>query len=425
MVQVREMHHTRAADTTSGKADPGKHSLSLQALLEQQPSVPSGSTTASEEAFVLEETSSAGRSPMQQPAKRTFQPYHAQSVPRSQDLAKSGKQGAKADVPLTTMMLRNIPNKYTQSSLIQEINEAGFLGTYNFFYLPMDVHNRSNVGYAFINFLTPADAEHFQERFSNHRFSRFSSRKIGSVCAAHVQGLDENLLHLENRAVTQARNDQYRPVVLTPEGRLDFDTALAQAKERAEAKARPGTSTVNPAPASILPSSPGDISEVRQQLDAAILKLLSVSGGEAEPGPAKPMDTAVAKESELASPSPWSKQTTASTHAEDVGIDELLSLHKELGARASEPGKPDLFFPPGLGGPSLEMPAAQSGLPWGGQVKSPARSTSPAYVSLLPEGRWCNLLQPVDDRVSHPSSSLGMTPPLPSPLVSVASPMVQ
>ena len=52
-------------------------------------------------------------------------------------------------------MLRNIPNRYSQVSLLEEIDQEGFKGTYDFFYLPMDTQNRTNVGYAFINFMTP------------------------------------------------------------------------------------------------------------------------------------------------------------------------------------------------------------------------------------------------------------------------------
>jgi hypothetical protein len=51
----------------------------------------------------------------------------------------------------TTLMIRNIPNKYTQKVLMQTIDEASFYGRYDFFYLPIDFKNRCNVGYAFIN----------------------------------------------------------------------------------------------------------------------------------------------------------------------------------------------------------------------------------------------------------------------------------
>jgi hypothetical protein len=41
----------------------------------------------------------------------------------------------------TTLMIRNIPNKYSQAAVLDEINEQ-FLGTFDFFYLPIDFKNR-------------------------------------------------------------------------------------------------------------------------------------------------------------------------------------------------------------------------------------------------------------------------------------------
>lgn len=38
----------------------------------------------------------------------------------------------------TTIMLRNIPNKYSQQMVLQEIDAAGLEFKYDFFYLPID-----------------------------------------------------------------------------------------------------------------------------------------------------------------------------------------------------------------------------------------------------------------------------------------------
>lgn len=48
------------------------------------------------------------------------------------DLANIDKDGR------TTLMLRNIPNKYTRDMILQEIDSYNFKKKYDFFYLPID-----------------------------------------------------------------------------------------------------------------------------------------------------------------------------------------------------------------------------------------------------------------------------------------------
>jgi len=124
-------------------------------------------------------------------------------------------------------MLRNIPNRYSQAGLLEEIDHSGFKGSYDFFYLPMDTQNRTNVGYAFINFLTPEEATRFMTEFAHHAFKHHSSQKIGRVSLAHVQGFIENIRHFSNRAVAHSRNSQYRPIVIHNGARMDISDAAA------------------------------------------------------------------------------------------------------------------------------------------------------------------------------------------------------
>jgi hypothetical protein len=131
------------------------------------------------------------------------------SVPKKRDLEVS----YSGNNEMTTVMLRNIPNKYTQGTLLQEIDAMGFFGTYNFYYLPMDIHNRTNVGYAFINFMGPADMQAFIDVFTDYKFKRHQSQKIARVSPAHIQGFLENVCHFSSCAVTRSRNSQYRPIV--------------------------------------------------------------------------------------------------------------------------------------------------------------------------------------------------------------------
>lgn len=169
--------------------------------------------------------------------KGGFQPYHARMVPKLIDLQACANENKANGIAVTTLMLRNIPNKYAQNTLMREINALGFESSYDFFYLPMDVHNRSNVGYAFINFIDEAETKRFRATFSSHEFERFKSRKVASICNAHLQGLDANIHHFQHRAVALARNDQYLPAVFRDQKRVKFEDAVAELLQRMPASA--------------------------------------------------------------------------------------------------------------------------------------------------------------------------------------------
>jgi len=84
----------------------------------------------------------------EKPTSHDGKVYRHSHVPKSgnfvQELSKQG---------VTTLMLRNIPNRYTQAELISELEGLGFgSGSFDFFYLPVDKGTSSNVGYAFVNF---------------------------------------------------------------------------------------------------------------------------------------------------------------------------------------------------------------------------------------------------------------------------------
>lgn len=167
--------------------------------------------------------------------KRAFKPYHSINVPRKAELV----EGTEAGREMTTVMLRNIPNRYTQTSLLAEINGSGFAGSYDFFYLPMDVHNRTNVGYAFINFVTSQEARRFFATYTDYVFTRHSSKKIGRVSPAHIQGFEDNVRHFTKCAVTQSHDGQYRPVVFRGGRRRDFAEVLDELVRESQAANEP------------------------------------------------------------------------------------------------------------------------------------------------------------------------------------------
>lgn len=98
----------------------------------------------------------------------------------------------------TTVMMRNLANKYTQRLLLTEINESGFIGTFDFLYLPIDTDTNANKGYAFINFSESGFAWMFKQAFEGRRMQMFNSDKVVSVSAAALQGYDNNYAHYVN-----------------------------------------------------------------------------------------------------------------------------------------------------------------------------------------------------------------------------------
>jgi hypothetical protein len=77
----------------------------------------------------------------------------------------------------TTVMIKNIPNKYTQKMLLERLDE-GHAGRYDFLYLPIDLKNNCNVGYAFINLTDPMYVLPLFEDLNGRTWERFHSEKI-------------------------------------------------------------------------------------------------------------------------------------------------------------------------------------------------------------------------------------------------------
>jgi len=138
-------------------------------------------------------------------------------VPKHANLAgQFSQEGSEA--PQTTMMVRNIPNRYTQHDLIEELESLGFAGTFDFLYAPTDFGTMGNVGYTFINFLTPEWAARCQKELDGYIFKRHqkkTAKKVTTVSVAHLQGLAANLKHYEKSAVAvRARTKGCGPVIM-------------------------------------------------------------------------------------------------------------------------------------------------------------------------------------------------------------------
>ena len=118
----------------------------------------------------------------------------------------------------TSLMVRNIPNKYTQQMLLSEFTDNGHgPGTIDFFYLPIDFKNKCNRGYAFVNFVDYRDIVAFHRQYFGQHWQVFNSDKICDITYARIQGKAGMLKRFENSVVME-KDDEYKPLVFESHG---------------------------------------------------------------------------------------------------------------------------------------------------------------------------------------------------------------
>ena len=90
----------------------------------------------------------------------------------------------------TTLIIKNIPNKYTIPLLLIELNH-NFANKFDVIYLPQDKINDCNLGYGFINFINPIHLILFYEEFMGKKWNFFKSQKRCFLAYSNYQGKNE------------------------------------------------------------------------------------------------------------------------------------------------------------------------------------------------------------------------------------------
>jgi len=147
------------------------------------------------------------------------------TIPPTSEASVADAASAEDTSRLTTVMLRNLPNRYTRDMLLQMLDSEGFAGRYTFVYLPIDFKTHSGLGYAFVDLVAPEDALRLRERFEG--FSRWAiqSDKVCSVgwSAPAQQGLHAHVDRYRNSPVMHfSVSDEWKPAVFSNGQRVPF-----------------------------------------------------------------------------------------------------------------------------------------------------------------------------------------------------------
>lgn len=153
-------------------------------------------------------------------------------APPMEEATVETEQTEKKEMPhlspgCTTVMLRNIPNKYTREMLYAQLQAAGYTTEVDFLYLPIDFRNRCNVGYAFLSFRTEASCSRFAAEYhlqdSSVKLPGFRSKKVCEVSEARCQGRHENVRRLQSSPVMQQLTErpEWLPLLFSEDGEVE------------------------------------------------------------------------------------------------------------------------------------------------------------------------------------------------------------
>ena len=109
----------------------------------------------------------------------------------------------------TTLMIKNIPNKFSRDLILKTLDQA-FKGTYDLFVLPTDSSGNKNYGYSFINFISCYYIPYFYYLFNNKNWSGTNSKKICEITYSKIQGRNSLLSHYSNKIIY--KNDKVKKV---------------------------------------------------------------------------------------------------------------------------------------------------------------------------------------------------------------------
>lgn len=147
----------------------------------------------------------------------------------SQDIQRDGNR--QVDKPptgteyFTTVMLRNVPNKYTREMLIQLMDSEGFAGKYAFVYLPVDFKTHVGLGYVFVDMTSPSQAQEVRSHFEGFSQWGLPTDKVCNVSwsVPQQQGLDAQVQRYRNSPVMhESVPESWKPLLFQRGVRVPF-----------------------------------------------------------------------------------------------------------------------------------------------------------------------------------------------------------
>lgn len=111
---------------------------------------------------------------------------------------------------ITTLMVQNLPRCMTQPGLLEQLNQSGFGGLYDFCFMPRNFGATESQGFAFVNFTSALAAAAFKASWQSRQLQE---DKTLNVVSAKIQGLQANLNRWSGPRMKRIRNPDHKPFV--------------------------------------------------------------------------------------------------------------------------------------------------------------------------------------------------------------------
>ena len=114
----------------------------------------------------------------------------------------------------TTLMIKNIPNKFNRDLLLSIIDQ-NFKSAYDLFILPTDANRYKNFGYSFINFTCSYYIPYFYFLFHRKKWASTNSQKVCEITYSKIQGKNNLLSHYSSKIIF--KNEKAKKIDITEE----------------------------------------------------------------------------------------------------------------------------------------------------------------------------------------------------------------
>jgi hypothetical protein len=130
---------------------------------------------------------------------------------------------SNSDTVGTTVIMRNIPNRFSHSVLAAVLDNHGFSGVYDLIYVPIDFATGVSYGYAFVNLTSVDEAERFMASFEGFKWGGASKKVCGVALCDDNESPSERVERYRNMPVMHSSvPDSFKPAMYSGGQRVPF-----------------------------------------------------------------------------------------------------------------------------------------------------------------------------------------------------------